>query len=53
VDHLTEHGVMTHDLLYESPYIDFNPQGVDGVFPPEQVEKLMLILQEVRERAVA
>jgi type I restriction enzyme R subunit len=53
VDHLTEHGVMTHDLLYESPYIDFNPQGVDGVFPPEQVEKLMFILQEVRERAVA
>jgi type I restriction enzyme R subunit len=53
VDHLTEHGVMTHDLLYESPYIDFNPQGVDGVFAPIQVERLMAILEEVRERAVA
>jgi type I restriction enzyme R subunit len=53
VDHLTEHGVMMQDLLYESPYIDFNPQGVDGVFAPVQVERLMAILEEVRERAVA
>jgi hypothetical protein len=44
---------MTAERLYESPYIDFNPQGVDGVFAPEQVEKLFGILDEVRERAVA
>jgi len=39
--------------LYESPYTDFNPQGVDGVFAPAQVQKLVAILEEVRERAVA
>jgi type I restriction enzyme R subunit len=53
IHHLTEHGSMTAERLYESPYIDFNPQGVDGVFAPEQVEKLFGILDEVRERAVA
>lgn len=53
VHHLTEHGAMTADRLYESPYVDFSPQGVDGVFAPTQVEKLIAILDEVRERAVA
>ncbi|MEI8231969.1 MAG: type I restriction-modification enzyme R subunit C-terminal domain-containing protein, partial [Actinomycetes bacterium] len=33
IDHLTEHGCMDAARLYESPYIDRSPQGVDGVFP--------------------
>ena len=53
INHLTEHGSMEAARLYESPYTDFNPQGVDGVFAPAQVERLMAILEEVRERAVA
>ena len=32
VDHLTEHGSMDARLLYDSPYTDFSPRGVDGVF---------------------
>jgi type I restriction enzyme R subunit len=53
INHLTEHGSMDAARLYESPYTDFNPQGVDGVFAPAQVQKLVAILEEVRERAVA
>ena len=53
IHHLTEHGSMPTDRLYESPYIDFSPQGVDGVFAPAQVEKLITLLDDVRERAVA
>jgi type I restriction enzyme R subunit len=39
--------------LYESPYTDFNPQGVDGLFSSREVEELLLILDEVRARAIA
>jgi type I restriction enzyme, R subunit len=53
IDHLTERGYMPAELLYESPYTDFNPHGVDGVFPSEQVDELLHVLEEVRRRAVA
>lgn len=53
VNHLTEHGSMEAARLYESPYTDFNPQGVEGVFNPPEVEQLVSILAEVRQRAVA
>jgi type I restriction enzyme R subunit len=39
--------------LYESPSTDFNPHGADGVFASAQIERLMAILEEVRDRAVA
>jgi type I restriction enzyme R subunit len=53
VEHLVEHGVMDADLLYESPYTDLNPLGVDGVFPPQQVDALIGILKDIRQRSVA
>jgi type I restriction enzyme R subunit len=53
IDHLTERGYMLAELLYESPYTDFNPQGVEGVFPSEEVDELITVLEEVRRRAVA
>lgn len=53
VNHLTDHGYMDPGLLYESPYTDFNPLGVDGLFSEEQVDELLAILSEVRGRAVA
>ena len=51
VNHLTAHGCMDAARLYESPYTDFNPQGVDGVFNSQQVDTLISILEEVRNRA--
>jgi type I restriction enzyme R subunit len=52
VNHLTEHGCMEAARLYESPYTDFSPRGVDGVFTSPQVDKLISILDEVRTRAL-
>jgi len=53
VDHLTEHGAMPPELLYESPFTDLNPQGPDGVFSSTQVDELIELLSQVRARAVA
>ena len=51
IDHLTEHGVMAPERLYESPFTDINPQGPEGVFPSATVDKLVVVLTEIRQRA--
>jgi type I restriction enzyme R subunit len=53
IDHLTDHGSMDARLLYDSPYTDFSPRGVDGVFESEEVDELVSVLDDVRKRAVA
>ncbi len=53
VNHLTEHGVMDPVRLYESPYTDFSPQGVEGVFDAQQVDRLISVLEGIRQRAIA
>ena len=53
IDHLTEHGVMAPELLYESPFTDLTPQGPDGIFSSTQVDELLAVLTTVRATAVA
>jgi type I restriction enzyme R subunit len=53
IDHLTEQGVMEPDRLYESPFTDRHPQGVDGLFAEAEVIELIDILKDVRKRAAA
>ena len=53
VDHLTEHGVVSAALLYESPFTDVTPRGPDGLFTTPQVQELLDILDQVRAAAVA
>jgi len=53
VNHLTEHGVMSAALLYESPFTDLAPRGPDGLFPSSQVDELVTILERVQAAAVA
>ena len=53
VDYLTENGVMDAALLYESPFTDRSPRGPEGVFSSVQVDQLVAVLAEIRERAAA
>lgn len=53
IDHLTAKGVMDPAQLYESPFTDVNSTGPEGIFEPAQITKLIDLLQEVRQRAIA
>jgi type I restriction enzyme R subunit len=51
IDSLTQSGWMRAAQLYESPFTDFSPKGVEGVFGSEQVFQLIGILDDIRNRA--
>jgi len=53
VDYLTERGAMDPRRLYESPFTDFDDQGVSGVFPQADVLRIVKVLNDVREKAAA
>jgi type I restriction enzyme, R subunit len=53
VDHLTDHGVMSAVLLYESPFTDITPKGPDELFTSPQLYELLAILAAVRSSALA
>jgi type I restriction enzyme R subunit len=50
---LTDQGAMKPERLYEPPFTHINDQGVDGVFPNEEADRIVRILEEVRLAAVA
>jgi type I restriction enzyme, R subunit len=51
IDYLTQSGWMSAAQLYESPFTDFSPKGVEGVFGSEQVLQLVGIINDIRNRA--
>lgn len=54
INQLTEQGAMDPRHLYESPFTDFDDQGINGVFPAEaDVLQIVRVLKDVRERAAA
>ncbi|MEO5342699.1 MAG: hypothetical protein H7842_05075, partial [Gammaproteobacteria bacterium SHHR-1] len=53
VQELTQTGVMEPSRLFESPFTDINAQGPMGVFPPNQVQQIVSVLEEIKSRAVA
>jgi hypothetical protein len=44
---------ITESRLYEPPYTFIHDQGVEGVFESPQVDELLSILEEVKNRAIA
>lgn len=53
IDHLTARGVMDPSLLYESPFTDFDSNGVEGVFEKADVVRLVQILRDIEPRSAA
>lgn len=53
INHLTERGEMDPRLLYASPFTDFDPMGVAGIFPGAEAEEVISILEDVKRRAAA
>nr|WP_314625327.1 DEAD/DEAH box helicase family protein [uncultured Janthinobacterium sp.] len=53
VQYLTENGVMDAARLYESPFTDISQQGPEALFLPLRVTEIVLVLDEIRQRAVA
>lgn len=51
VEYLTEHGTMPVERLYEAPYTDYHPLGVEGLFGEEERTRLLNVLQVIRQRA--
>jgi len=51
IDHLTEHGIVEPGRLYESPFTDINPLGVEGVFNPSEVSQLLTVISQIRATA--
>lgn len=53
IDYLTERGSMDARLLYESPFTDVDPLGIEGIFKKEQAIAIVEILDGIDKRAVA
>jgi type I restriction enzyme R subunit len=53
INQLVDHGVVDVSLLYESPFTDVSPQGPDAIFSAEQIDRIMGLLDRIRETAVA
>jgi type I restriction enzyme R subunit len=53
VDYLTERGSMDARLLYESPFTDVDPLGIEGIFKKDQARAIVGILNSIEKRAVA
>ncbi|MFC7485418.1 DEAD/DEAH box helicase family protein [Knoellia sp. CPCC 206453] len=53
VEQLTVNGIMEARRLYEAPFTDHAPTGPDFLFEDEDVDRMVLILDEVRAHAIS
>jgi type I restriction enzyme R subunit len=53
VNELTEQGSMAPERLYEAPFTDFHPAGVEGVLESGEVDRLIAALEGIKHRAIA
>ncbi|WP_204150718.1 DEAD/DEAH box helicase family protein [Leptolyngbya sp. CCY15150] len=45
IDYLTQHGIMDPGMLYESPYTDTHPEGLDGLFRNNDADNIISIIE--------
>mgnify|MGYP003791027007 CR=1 FL=1 len=53
IDHLSASGTIEARRFYESPYTDVAPEGPDGLFEPAEVDRLIAVVHDLRDRAEA
>ncbi|WP_426954158.1 DEAD/DEAH box helicase family protein [Muricoccus radiodurans] len=53
IENLTRTGAIDPARLYEAPYTKFSAKGVEGIFAEAEVVRLIDVLSNVRDRAVA
>ena len=53
VEHLTANGVMEARRLYEAPFTDHAPTGPDFLFSDRDVDRLVVVLEQVRAHALS
>jgi len=53
VDSLTEMGIVDPERFYASPFSDFDPLGIAGVFDNEDARKIIQIVRRLNDSAVA
>ncbi len=53
IEYLTQNGVMEAKILYEPPFTDSSPSGLDGVFQDKEADKIVLLLDEIQKNAAA
>lgn len=53
INQLVDHGIVDVSLLYESPFTDISPQGPDAIFTPDQIDRIMKLLDNIRLTAIA
>ena len=51
IKHLTKHGTMQPELLYEPPFTDHAPQGFDSMFDGSQVNEIMNVIHGFNDTA--
>lgn len=51
VEHLTANGVMEARRLYEAPFTDHAPTGPDSLFNDTDIDRIIVVLDEVRSHA--
>ena len=53
INQLVDHGIVDVSLLYESPFTDVSPQGPDALFATDQIDKIIMLLNQIRSTALA
>ena len=45
IDYLTQNGIMDPGMLYESPFTDTHPEGLDGIFSDDDADNIVSIVR--------
>lgn len=53
INHLASRGYIELARLYESPFTDVHPHGMDGLFPDDSTNVLIATLNAIRDNATA